>query len=177
MLRNRLLLSSIAFTCVMGLHAMEDISDKSLIPQAYGNVSVLHDSKGFAVSDGYTSQRVQNAFVDKEMRGLSNEKLAKYLAANYVRVSRADDGEYVLRSSGRLQAGGALGAAIGFHIGKWTVWGLGHGSILLAAAASGWGAPATFLSMEAQLYAPIEAASTTAGLAMGIIVGAGTGPV
>ena len=76
MLRKRTLLAIIGLVASFGAQAMEDVSNRALIPHSSsGNVTVMHRDKQFFVSDELKTTHVQNAFVDKEMRGLSNEKL------------------------------------------------------------------------------------------------------
>ena len=88
-----------------------------------------------------------------------------------------NNGEFNLKSHGRLRGGGAGGATVGFYAGKFLVHFVGHGAMLVAAACTGPAAPATLAALEATFAVPLEAASNIGGLAGGVVGGVATGPV
>jgi len=140
-------------------------------------IDIVHKDGIFSVIDDTGEYQVQNCFVDKELRNRSHEEVLGYLKAdNYLFASRMSDGEYAIHGHGRLPGGGALGATIGSYVGKYGTYAVGHGSIFIASACTGWGFLATFASLESQFAAPIEAASNTAAIAGGLAGGVATGP-
>jgi hypothetical protein len=126
---------------------------------------------------------IQRAFMDKELRGISQEKLDKLAqcggSLQLHKMENCDD--YTLRLKGGLKGGGILGAHLGFMIGKMAFSVVGHGTIIAVSSTVGLFCPpagvATQLALQSALSVPIEAASVTVGLACGILTGAGSGPV
>jgi len=150
-----------------------------LIPNRLGDVSVSHDDSGFTVESSHGSYPIQRCFMDKELRGISKNNLAKLIATGaYLSVNKFDEGnEYSLKLNGRLNGGGLLGASIGFYAGKFIVNFIGHGAILVAGLMTGPAAPATIVALELTFGPVIAVAGTGAAIGCGILGGVATGPV
>lgn len=143
-----------------------------------GSINVLYNKEGFVVAHNATLTPVKPYDVAYELRKMDVERAAKVLSATQLRVSKLNNGEYTIARHGELKGGGAMGATVGFWLGKGVVYIGGHGAIVAAAAGSGpLGFFATFASLEAQFCAPIEAASNQAGLGAGMLLAVATGPV
>lgn len=119
--------------------------------------------------------------VDKLLRDIPAEKLEQamqYIALNPVQI---DNGEYILHAHVRGFGGGGAGAVFGFWLGKGLIYTVGHGTIIAITTAVSTVNPVagafTGKVLESTLAGPIELASNTVGLALGITFGAGTGPV
>ena len=52
---------------------------EAFVPAELGDVSVVHDEDGFKVVKNGVSHKVQNCFLDKELRGISNKQLHAFL--------------------------------------------------------------------------------------------------
>lgn len=145
---------------------------------------LLHHSKGFSLMrDNGKPVIIQRAFMDKELRGISKEKLDGLIKMGarleLNKMKNSDD--YALRLKGGLNGGGIFGAVCGAALAKAAVSVVGHGSILLVSSAVGLFCPpagaAVGIALESTCGAMIESASIAAGVAGGIALGAATGPV
>lgn len=166
---------SLSLILCSSLSAMELDKKHLSIPQGLGEVKVIHKNNGkFYINDA----RVQIYNTDKELRGVSREKLTSLLAAgSYIQIKQIADNDFALSLHGRLPGGGLIGANIGAWVGKAAVYVVGHGAIMVAGALTGPAAPATILALEGWFAYPIEAASMAGAVAGGIIGGVATGPV
>ena len=139
---------------------------------------IIRDESGFRVFDGQEVQQVKPHFVDPLLKRMSPEQLKTFVEqGNRIRAIRLSDGEHRLQAMVPGNGGGLTGATVGAAIGKYGTYAIGHGSIIVASALTGWGFFATFASLELQLAAPIEAASNTAAVAVGLALAVATGPV
>ncbi len=163
----------------------KEVDKKSLfIPSRLGTISLHHDESGFKVVKNATQIiPVQSAYMDKELRGISNDKLKKMIKMGvYLAVNQSCDGEeYLLKLKGRLKGGGAWGATIGFFAGKMAVSVVGHGAIALVSAGVGIFCPpvgvAVGIALESALAVPIESASVVVGCGTAIGLAVATGPI
>lgn len=189
-MKNLLSLSLLLFS-VPVFAALQDFEDRSDLSSAIlaipsqglatrnieEKINVLHDKEGFMVADDSMITRVNTYDVAPMLRNMDPEKAAKVLSATKLKVTKLSNGEFLIDPHGELNGGGTVGAAIGFWVGKGTVYILGHGAIIAAGIGSGpWGFTATVASLEAQFAAPIEAASNQVALAAGLALGVATGP-
>lgn len=142
-------------------------------PGRLGHVVVERTDSGFLVNN----QEVQPQNMDKQLRTLDPIALKAVLKNGYVMVDQSTNGEYKLSLNGRLKGGAIGGAVVGFWIGKVGVYALGYGTISLISACTGPLAKGTFVTLTKFCGPAIEVASTKAGLAGGIALGAATGPV
>lgn len=145
---------------------------------------LLHHSKGFSIlRENAKPVLIQRAFMDKELRGISKEKLDKLVQlGGRLQIQKMNDSEdYSLRLKGGLNGGGFLGATIGAAIGKAAVSVVGHGTIYLVSAGVGVFCPpagiAVGIALESTCGPAIEAASLAVAVAGGVALGAATGPV
>ncbi len=117
------------------------ISDSNLfVPARLGKLTVIHDGREFSVIDSKgLKSNIQRAFLDKELRGISNETLKKMLDAGYLNINKTGE-DYAANFKGRLKGGGPF-TGISAYVATNIVGGvmvLG-GSVLVA---TGVGAPA-----------------------------------
>lgn len=148
-----------------------------------GPLKVHHEGDRFSVETPEGDIReVQPAFLSKELRGISTDKLAKMVTAGaHLGVKKSSDGNYSIDLNERLKGGGAFGAFVGCWIGKTVVYVVGYGTITLVSGAittvSGPGGVLAGLAMKAALGAAIESASNVGAFIGGTIVGVSTGPL
>lgn len=146
-------------------------------------LTLVHENNNFRVESEEGSFPIQRCYMDKELRGISPDKLAKFATAGaYLQLNKFENSsDYTLRLNGRLNGGGLLGANAGFYTGKFLVNLAGHGTIVIISAGTAIvGGPAAGLAMAAALEKtfalPIEAASNVVGLGTGIAGAVVTGP-
>ncbi len=139
--------------------------------------NLFYDQEGFFVRTNEDAVRVHEYDTDKCLRGRSTKDIAKRALLGKFKVSKLDNGEYVVRSHGALKGSGVLGATGGFYFGKFIVHLIGHSAILVAGVCTGPAAPATIAALEATFLPVIEAASNVVGLGCGVAAGVATGPV
>jgi hypothetical protein len=109
----------IIMTASFSLVQAQQINKKTLfIPQRLGNISLRHDDNGFSIENNSKLFPVQPCFMDKELRGISADKLARLIATGaYLSVNNiGESNEYSLKLSSRLNGGGIGGATAGFYI-------------------------------------------------------------
>jgi hypothetical protein len=124
-------------------------------------LSLIHENNNFRIESDEGSFPIQRCYMDKELRGISSDKLAKYVAAGArLQVSKLDgnDHEYTLKLNGKLNGGGPITANALYWITKSVCWG-GVGAAATAGAAG--------------VAASVAATGGTAGLAIGAAVNAG----
>ena len=160
------------------IQAMKIEKQSLFIPARLGDISVTHDQDSFHVTHDGQTTTVKTWQMDKELRGVSQDKLAKLLAAGaYLQVNQSGNNDYTLKLQQRLVGGGLFGANAGFFIGKFAVHFVAHGAITAVSLLTGPLAPATAAGLEACLLPFIEGASNVVGLGCGIVGGVATGPV
>lgn len=157
-------------------------SAQAYVAQRLGVLKVHHHKNDFFVEDDQASHKVQRCFVDKNVRGITKEQLAKFLACGYVSVNKCGEKDYSIKAHPRLVGGGGVGAAVGVWLG----WGTVNTASLLTAqglatvggivggpvgAAIG-GTIGTGLHLA--FFQPL---SIAAGIAGGVALGVATGPV
>lgn len=139
---------------------------------------LMHVNKKFFIRHKGSTQLVQSAWVDKNLRNLTTLQLANYLKhGNMLDVNKADDGSFSIKEHIKAPGGGLGGATFGFYAGKFAVHFVGHGAMLIAAALTGPAAPATYLALEATFALPLEAASNVVAVGASIATAVATGPV
>lgn len=170
---------------VCGLNAM-DRQSALMVPSRLGNVALLHDDEnGFRVlREQGEVVPVQRANMDKELRGLKNEKLMGLVkAGGYLKLNQMEnDGEYTIKAGHRLPGGGLFGAYAGSALGFFAVNLLGQGLIgCVSVPVSIFCTPAAGVAVHAALnkvVTPlIQPLAWTVGTATGIAAGVATGPV
>jgi len=138
--KSILSITLLAATCC-GLSAMESeplqiCNDKVYAKSDLGEFSLKHDRKGFIVEDKMASRRVQNCFVDKDLRGKSREELTRYLAHNYVAVKQMSD-TYKITGEQRLDGSGPIGFAICYWGTKVILYSSAGAAVLATGGAAG----------------------------------------
>lgn len=100
----------------------------SLRPTNLAALRLIHENKSFRVMDAGKSQEVPACWVDKEVRSVSTERLAKMLGHGYLSVNQMSNGEFSVKANVRGEGGGlVLGMAA-----KWGVRVVGHGGLAVA---------------------------------------------
>ena len=174
------ILSIISFNFIQ---AMKIEKRALFIPQQLGDISAIHDDHEFKIEKNAQSFLVKRCYMDKELRGISQDKLSRLIKAGaYLAVTDIGKNEYSLKLNGRLNGGGVFGTIAGAWIGKSLVSLVGHGSIaLVSGAVSIVATPAAGIAvsimLESTLGVAIEAASLKGAIAGGIMGGVATGPV
>ncbi len=152
------------------IHAVRLDKSKIFSPQSLGELSLEHNDAGFFVEDESGSHQVQNCFADKDLRGVSDERLGKLLENGHIAVNRMSDGQYSLRAYRHLNGGGPVAGAIAYWVTKSLCWG-GIG----AAAAAGTAAVAAATVATGGTAGVAAAAAINAGASVAIAsTGAGT---
>lgn len=172
-------LTQIAFDDVQKM----DLSETTLafgagMVQGLQENNLFYDKDGFFIVEDDNVVRVNSYDTDKLFHGRDQDFVARYAQIGKFKVSRFDNGEYSVTSTGGLKGGGIFGAYAGAILGKAVVHFVGHGTILIISACTGPAAPATFAALEAALLPTvIEPVSNVAAVGMGIAGGVATGPV
>ena len=83
------------------------------VPHALGNVKVSHEGDDFFVHHDGVTDKVQKAWMDPELRHVSDAKLNSFLEkGGYLTINKLSSGEYALRAKARGLGGGLLTGAI-----------------------------------------------------------------
>jgi len=98
---------------------------------------LIHENKSFRVMDNDGTQEVPACWVDKEVRSVSTERLAKMLGHGYLSVNKMCNGEFSVKASVRGE-GGLLITATVFYWGAKVVC---YGPIIAGTVLSGVGFP------------------------------------
>jgi hypothetical protein len=155
-------------SAMQSLHMPSDLDVRSVS---------YHNNKWIAQTNN-GSAPIQPCFVDKAIRNIPQDKLAKLLSMGaYLRLNKLSNDELALHLEGRLQGGGIFGANAGFFAGKFLTHFVGHGTIMVVGLLTGPAAPATITALECTFAPVIEGASNVVGLAGGVAGGVATGPV
>lgn len=98
---------------VANINAMDTLGKCSVVSNVH-NVQLVHQDKKFVVVHKGTEQEVQNAWIDKEVRGMESDALARFLSkGNYLSLKQSGYGDFSIQVYNRVRAGGpASGAAI-----------------------------------------------------------------
>jgi hypothetical protein len=148
------------------------------VPEKLGSLELYHhDKKGFVVRQDDKKYIVKKYFTDSMVRDITKKQLKSFLEAGYFSINQMEDGQFSLKAKGRVNGGGALGAAIGAFLGKAAVSVVGHGAIQIVALCTGPAYLPTVFALESCFGAQIEAASIQGAIAGGIALGVATGPV
>jgi hypothetical protein len=139
-----------------GMLVLSALISIRLIQAGPNNQRILvHENNDFRVENEEGSFSIQRCYMDKELRGISADRLAKFAAAGgYLQVSelKGNNHEYTLKLKGRLNGGGPV-------LGNILYWGV---------KALGYGVPATVATASvAAVAAPLVAAGGAAGAVAG----------
>lgn len=140
-------------------------------------IVLVHKNNDFSVETEGSVFPIQRCYMDKELRGISPETLAKYAAAGArldLNKLTGNDHEYTLKLKGRLNGGGPITANILY----WTVKGLGYGvpagiAVTTAGAAIAPLIPAVAAPVATAVTTGTFGAAATAGAASGTAAAAG----
>lgn len=122
---------------------------------------------------GQESDQLSEKNIEKIVSQLS--QVGDY--SGYIKVIQYSDGEYGLQFNARLLGGGSFGAMCGAYAGKFIVHLIFHGTVVAVSSCFTAGAGPIAASLEITFLPTVEAISTVAALAGGILGGAITGPV
>jgi hypothetical protein len=99
-------------------------------------LAIIHKNNDFSVETNEGTFPIQRCYIDKDLRGISEENLAKLATAGaYLKINKMKDCDaYSLHLGGRLNGGGPLFGAFCY----WLVKGVGYGvPIVVGATAAG----------------------------------------
>lgn len=142
-------------------------------------VEILMNKNQFIVKDDKGVHPIENCWLDTRlMKLVKNEKaLSAFLKYGYI-TAHEDKGNYILKSHVRGPGGGPTGAAVGFWIGRGTVW-LGAAAtiyVTTSAVSTPAGGSIATPALIAAWSPVIESTSNTVALGCGILGGILTGP-
>lgn len=124
----------------MTTHVKTISSNYLFIPGVNKNLKVTYENRDFYVIDAKGLKTpIQRAYLDKELRGVSEDTLQKMLDIGYLTLNKFGE-DYSIKFSSRLRGGGPFGAVAVFF----TTYGTGLvmtgiGTVLVC---TGVGAPA-----------------------------------
>lgn len=160
------------------IQAMKIEKQSLFIPARLGDISVTHDQDSFHVTHDGQTATVKSWQMDKELRGVTQDKLAKLLAAGaYLQVNQSGNNDYTLKLQQRLAGGGIIGAGIGAKLGYGLTTFVGHAILLGVSYVAGPAQPAAFIALEKVFAGPIHGVACAAGVAAGMTGAIATGPV
>ncbi|MDX1532879.1 MAG: hypothetical protein R3230_01580 [Nitrosopumilaceae archaeon] len=166
----------LALTALLSLGSLYTMEKEN---KRLAQLAIVHKNKEFMVHNGKELVAVHSYDIDKPLRSISSENLAKLLVSGArLEISKFDGiEEYSIKLSGGLKGGGPTGAAIGFWVGRIGTYAVFGTGIVIASALTGPAAPATFYTLANSL-APVAAATAeAAAVGCGIIGAVATGPV
>ena len=101
---------------------------------AQNRLTLIHEGNDFRVESDTESHHIQRCYVDKELRGISSDKLAKLTATGaYLKLIRFNESnDYALHLNGRLNGGGII---LG-NILYWATKGVAYGAPAAIAVSS-----------------------------------------
>ena len=127
-------------------------------------LDVKRTNKGFFVKEAGVKHRVHAGMVDKDLRSLSSAKITALSQRGLIRVTKCDDGTYILRQQGNIKGGGPVAGVVAYWVTKSLCWaGVGVAAAAGAAAVTG------------AVVATGGAAGVVAGGAIGVGSGAAIG--
>ena len=119
---------SLALMLSVALSQAGGMEVPSLRSSKLAALRLIHENKSFRVMDNDGTQEVPACWVDKEVRSVSSERLARMLGHGYLSVNKMSNGEFSVKASVRGEGGGPI---LG-QIGLWGVRALGHGGLAVA---------------------------------------------
>lgn len=125
-------------------------------PYALGNISLCHDKKGFFVEKDGQRNHIQNCWLDKNLRNITNKQLEAFLHKGYLSLNKMSDGEYTVKLHVRGKGGGFIAGVVGY----WATKIICYGGAAAAATAS---VVATGPAVAAAIGATGAAATVTGG--------------
>ncbi len=173
-MKNRLLLTALfAMSSYHGMQCERLTSSEAYIAPRLGQLAVLHKDKDFFVEDEQGAHKVQRCFVDKNLRGVSKENLAKFLALGYVSVNRCGEKDFSVKAHHRLNGGGPITGAVLYWITKVGCYGTAAGAAGTVIIATGGAAGAISGAGAAVTGGAIAAGAGTGGasIAAGALAG------
>lgn len=155
------------------------VSVRAMEESSLQKLAILHNENGYSIVTPDKIVPVHSYDVDKEIRNISSENLAKLLAADtYLKVDKMSDvEEYTIKLMGRVRGGGVAGAAIGFWVGRVGTYAVFGTGILIASALTGPAAPATFYALAGSLAPVVASTAEVVALGGGMVGAVATGPV
>jgi len=185
MLRKLATVALCASSLVVGSDFVKTTSDRSgstkiaarYLMGSSRNYNVTHGVNGFKVND----QEV-NVHLDRSLKGISKDKLAKLLASNNVQLRvRIIEDEYGLELKHQLPGGGPVGTAIGANVGYWGVHTITQGIVGIVVQPAYWilgpAGAGVHYSVSSAVATIVQPVALAAGVAGGIAGGVATGPV
>lgn len=134
-------------------------------------IALVHQNNDFRVETDEGTFPIQRCYMDKELRGISPETLAKYAAAGArleLKKLRGNDHEYALKLKGDLNGGGVITANILYWAVKGGCYGVPAGIAVVTAGAA-------IAPLIPAVAAPVAGALTTGALGTTAAAGAASG--
>jgi len=161
------------------INAVKLQSQSVMIPSNTRVVSIHQTPKGgFRVKTADQTVRIKRHMLDKELRSLNREDLARRLTAkSYVSVHMNDNNEYALKLNDRLEGGGwwlaqcaAVAGKFAVQIGARVVYGVAATGVVAVTRSPGmW--MHTYRALETTFAVPVNVLSNTVAVGAGIGVG------
>jgi len=93
LLKIPLLICAIFITSLTA-KSIEVEKNNLFVPSRLGEIKLFHDENGFYILKNDEIHDIQNCFVDKELRNISNNKLAKFLGQGDSEIQRLSPEEF-----------------------------------------------------------------------------------
>ncbi len=127
--KTQILMALLLSTSLVQAQGKEDVYEISAMKtHDLKELRLLHSNNSFAVLNHGKVEAVNPAWVDKDVRSVSTERLAKMLGHGYLSVNKMSNGEFSVKASVRGEGGGPILGQVGF----WGVRVLGHGGLAVA---------------------------------------------
>jgi hypothetical protein len=104
-------------------YGQSEICGSIYVPERVGKVDIRYDDKEFYAENEDGVHKIQRCFIDKELRGITPERLQKFLEVGYIDVNKCGNDTYSLRACPRLKGGGPILAAIVYGAVKGVAYG------------------------------------------------------
>ena len=136
--KTQILMALLLSTALVQAQGKEDVYEiAAMKTHDLKELRLLHSNNSFAVLDHGKVEAVNPCWVDKEVRSVSTERLAKMLGHGYLSVNKMSNGEFSVKANVRGE-GGLLITATVFYWGAKVVC---YGPIIAGTVLSGVGFP------------------------------------
>ncbi len=185
--KTQILMALLLSTALVQAQGKEDVYEiAAMKTHDLKELRLLHSNNSFAVLDHGKVEAVNPCWVDKEVRSVSTERLAKMLGHGYLSVNKMSNGEFSVKASVRGEGGGpATGMAVYWGV-KSVLYGLIGGAAVATAVGTGAGivvavggpaalAGAGVVAGKVAVGAPVAIAAKTVIVAAGVAGNVATG--
>ena len=140
--------------------------------------NLFYDQEGFFVRTNEDAVRVHEYDTDKCLRGRSTKDIAKRALLGKFKVSKLDNGEYVVRSHGELKGGGPVLAGLFYWATKVGLYGAFAGAVAgstAAVAVTGGAAAPAVAGLGAAIGTAVGTAAASAAIGGAVVTSAVAG--